>query len=81
MVLWRFSLVISDADGKEYQYTTEYLPVLVRRGELNNAVKAMVNYVYANQELLLLNGEPKAKSPDKFERKWLSKSLYPDYSC
>ena len=41
------SLVISDADGKEYQYTTEYLPVLVRRGELNNAVKAMVNYVYA----------------------------------
>lgn len=57
------SLVISDADGKEYQYTTEYLPVLVRRGELNNAVKAMVNYVYANQELLLLNGEPKAKSP------------------
>lgn len=57
------SLIVSDADGNEYQYTTEYLPVLVRRGELNNAVKAMVNYVYSNQELLLLNGEPKAKSP------------------
>lgn len=57
------SLVVSDTDGKEYQYTTEYLPVLVRRGELNNAVKAMVNYVYSNQELLLFNGEPKAKSP------------------
>ncbi|MCD8012576.1 MAG: DUF2357 domain-containing protein [Lachnospiraceae bacterium] len=56
------SLVVSDADGNEYQYTTEYLPVLVRRGELNNAVKAMVNYVYSNQELLLLNGEPKAKN-------------------
>ena len=57
------SLVVSDNDGNEYQYTSEYLPVLVRRGELNNAVKAMVNYVYSNQELLLLNGEPKAKNP------------------
>lgn len=56
------SFAVSDADGKEYQYTTEYLPVLVRRGELNNAVKAMVNYVYSHQELLLLNGEPKAKN-------------------
>lgn len=56
------SLVVSDIDGNEYQYTSEYLPVLVRRGELNNAVKAMVNYVYSNQELLLLNGEPKAKN-------------------
>ena len=36
---------------------------MVRHGELNNAVKAMVNYVYSNQELLLLNGEPKAKNP------------------
>ena len=35
----------------------------MRHGELNNAVKAMVNYVYSNQELLLLNGEPKAKNP------------------
>lgn len=57
------SLVIFDTDGNEYRYNTEYLPVLVRRGELNNAVKAMVNYVYSNQEWLLLNGEPKAKSP------------------
>lgn len=57
------SLVVSDNDGNEYQYTSEYLPVLVRHGELNNAVKAMVNYVYSNQELLLLNGEPKAKNP------------------
>ena len=48
------SLVVSDNDGNEYQYTSEYLPVLVRHGELNNAVKAMVNYVYSNQELLLL---------------------------
>ena len=56
------SLVLSDNDGNQYQYTSEYLPVLVRRGELNNAVKAMVNYVYSNQELLLLNGEPKAKN-------------------
>lgn len=57
------SLVVFDAAGNEHQYTTEYLPVLVRRGELNNAVKAMVSYVYSNQELLLLNGEPRAKNP------------------
>ena len=57
------TLVVYDTDGIEHQYSTEYLPVLVRRGELNDAVKAMVSYVYSNQELLLLNGEPKAKNP------------------
>ena len=57
------SLIVSDNSGNKHQYTSEYLPVLVRRGELNDAVKAMVNYVYSNQEILLLNGEPKAKSP------------------
>lgn len=59
----QISLIVSDNSGNKHQYTSEYLPVLVRRGELNDAVKAMVNYVYSNQEILLLNGEPKAKSP------------------
>ncbi len=57
------SLDIYQADGSQCQYVTDFLPVLVRRGELNNAVKDMVNYVYSNQELLLLNGEPKATNP------------------
>lgn len=49
------------ADGTEQHLTSEYLPVLVRRGRLNEAVKAMVNYVYTHQELLLLNGEPRPR--------------------
>ena len=57
------TLVVYDTDGIERHYSTEYLPVLVRRGELNDAVKAMVSYVYSNQESLLLNGEPRARNP------------------
>ncbi len=49
-------------DGTEKHLTSEYLPVLVRRGQLNEAVKAMVNYVYTHQESLLLNGEPKPRN-------------------
>lgn len=56
------TLVIHDTDDTEHQYSTEYIPVLVRRGELNNAVKAMASYVYSKQESLLLNGEPRAKN-------------------
>ncbi len=59
----QITLVVYDSDGVEHQYYTEYLPVLVRRGELNDAVKAMVSYVYSNQESLLLNGEPMARNP------------------
>ena len=55
-------IVISDDSGYERHYETQYIPVLVRKGSLNDAVKAMVDYVYSNQEVLLLNGEPKAKN-------------------
>lgn len=55
------SLTIIMDDGTEQGFHTEYLPVLVRRGQLNDAVKAMVDYVYNHQELLLLNGEPKPR--------------------
>lgn len=55
-----FSLIMDD--GTEKHLTSEYLPVLVRRGQLNEAVKAMVSYVYTHQELLLLNGEPKPRN-------------------
>lgn len=57
------SLTLVFADGQEHTLNSEYLPVLVRRGELNNSVKAMVNFVYNNQESLLLNGEPKPRNP------------------
>lgn len=56
------TIAVYDTDGIEHQYSTEYLPVLVRRGELNDAVKAMVSYVYSHQESLLLNGEPRARN-------------------
>lgn len=56
------TLVVYDIDGNEHQYTSEYLSVLVRKGELNDAVKAMVSYVHTNQELLLFNGGFKARS-------------------
>lgn len=56
------TLEIIDFDGVEYRYSSEYIPVLVRKGEFNDNVKAMVHYVYTNQEHLLLNGESKAKN-------------------
>jgi hypothetical protein len=56
------SLTLIMDDGTSQEFHTEYLPVLVRRGQLNDAVKAMVNYVYNHQELLLLNGEPKPRN-------------------
>lgn len=55
------SLTLIMDDGLERKFRSEYLSVLVRRGELNEAVKAMANYVYQHQEVLLLNGEPKPK--------------------
>lgn len=56
------SLSIVMDDGTEKHLTSEYLSVLVERGQLNEAVKAMVSYVYNHQELLLLNGKPKARN-------------------
>lgn len=56
------SLSLMMEDGTEKKLTSEYLSVLVRRGQLNEAVKAMVNYVYAHQDSLLLNGEPKPRN-------------------
>lgn len=57
----KITLVVHDTDDIEHQYSTEYLPVLVRRGELNGAVKAMMSYIYSHFEFLLLNGEPQAR--------------------
>lgn len=48
-------------DETEVSLQTDYMPVLVKKGELNDAVKEMVSYVYSHQEPLLLNGEPKPK--------------------
>lgn len=48
-------------DGSELNLRSEYLPVLVKKGQLNDSVKAMAQYVYSNQEDLLLNGDPKPK--------------------
>ena len=56
------SISITATDGSVKNLTSDYLPVLVRRGELNESVKAMVNYVYQHQEALLMNGEPKPRN-------------------
>ena len=55
------SLTLVMDDGNEYNLFTDYLSVLVRRGQLNNAVKSMVDYVDKHQEHLLLNGVSKPR--------------------
>ena len=55
-----FTLILDD--GTERYLISEYLPVLVQRGKLNEKVKAMVSYVYEHQESLLLNGEPRPRN-------------------
>lgn len=57
----QISLVIILEDQSERHLHTNYFPVLVKRGELNDTVKSMVRYVYDHQELLLLNGEAQPK--------------------
>lgn len=59
----QISLKIFTADGSIYRFSSDYIPVLVKDNEFNDSVRAMVSYVYSNQETLLLNGEPKAKAP------------------
>lgn len=56
------SLELIMEDGTQHYFRSEYLPVLVLRGRLNDKVKAMVNYVYNHQDSLLLNGEPKPRN-------------------
>lgn len=53
------ALTLQLKDGSEISFRSEYLPVLVKKGQLNDSVKAMAQYVYSNQEDLLLNGDPK----------------------
>lgn len=55
------SITLILVDGQECTLNSEYLPILVRREELNNSVEAMAKFVYNNQEWLLLNGELKPK--------------------
>lgn len=57
------SITLILVDGQECTLNSEYLPILVRREELNNSVEAMARFVYNNQEWLLLNGERKPKKP------------------
>ena len=56
------TLLLTLSDGSRQLLTTEHLPVLVRQGQLNQAVKAMVGYVYHHQEKLLFNGDPKPRN-------------------
>lgn len=55
------SITLILVDGQECTLNSEYLPILVRREELNNSVESMARFVYNNQEWLLLNGELKPK--------------------
>lgn len=59
--LVEISLLVKLQDSSQMQLQSDYIPVLVRRGELNDAIKAMVNYVYQKQSSLLLNGDPQPK--------------------
>lgn len=51
------TLILSLRDGTKQIFSTDYLPVMVRQGPLNDAVSAMTKYVYENQELLQLDGK------------------------
>lgn len=54
------SLVLDD--DTEKMWFSDYLPVLVKKGELNDSVEAMVKYICNHQETLLFNGVPKPKN-------------------
>ena len=54
-------LEVSLRDGREEFFRSNYLPVLVRKGQYNEAVRAMVQYVYDHQEELLFNGLPQPR--------------------
>lgn len=62
------SITLILVDGQECTLNSEYLPILVRREELNNSVEAMARFVYNNQEWLLLNGELKPKKPSGLKK-------------
>ena len=55
-------LIITFSDENPKIFYSEYLPVLVRKGKLNNAVQDMIKYVWARQNTLFSNGEPKPKN-------------------
>ena len=55
------SFVLIMTDNTQRRLKSGYIPVLVRRSQLNDAVKEMVNYVYNHQETFLLNGELKPR--------------------
>ncbi len=49
-------LIIYMSDGTEISVESQYIPVMVKKGIYNESVKLMINYIYKNQEILLLNG-------------------------
>lgn len=55
------TIVIKCAGRDDIRLHSDYLAVLVRKGDLNDSVKAMADYVYKNQEELLYNCEPKPR--------------------
>ncbi len=65
----KIGLRIITADESVYHYVSDYVPVLVRDTGFNDSVRAMVSYVYSNQETLLLNGEVKASAPEDLKEK------------
>ena len=54
-------------DGSCLHLVSNYLPVLVKQGKLNDCVKEMVGYVSRHQEELLMNGESKARDFSEFK--------------
>lgn len=56
------TIVLKYVDLDDVRLHSNYLSVLVRKGTLNNSVKAMAEYIYNNQQELLFNGEAKPKN-------------------
>ncbi|MBR6769822.1 MAG: hypothetical protein IKM28_01005 [Lachnospiraceae bacterium] len=61
----KLRLIFIREDGSQSHFCSDYLPVLVKQGQLNESVKAMVSYVYQHQELLFLEGG-RIKNPSDF---------------
>ncbi len=54
--------VMFSAEGKNFHYNTNYIPVLVRKGKQNDSVQRMTEYVYRHDESLLFSNDQLPKN-------------------
>ena len=58
----QLSFIVEFDGGRQLILHSEFLPVLVKNTALNNSVRAMVNYVYANCAEFLYDGDLKSRA-------------------